>query len=181
MKYAILSLMFLLSLSHGLTANEINSAGVIAYAIHKGKTQILLADHSGLAFYRGYAAFGGSIDGNESHKEAALREFHEETRCAFKDVAIKLSEKKIINNNFVSFIVELPYFTEPQLALRQQKSGCKGGVFQERGPLIWFAFKADAKDKTTIQAALLQPPEKFWSKSTAVLDKALRAGLLPLP
>ena len=187
MKFYFFSVLYFFCLSGWVVGAEdatpasVKAAGVIAYAVKNKQTHLLLANHQGLAFYRGYGAFGGGIEHGESIAEAALREFHEETRCAYKDQNIQLSEQSRVQvKNYVSYIIELPYIDEATLLQLQEASSCNSAVFRERGPLRWYALRHNIKDRPLDDVATLleSAPWHIWPASKKVIKKALERGLI---
>lgn len=112
-----------------------NGAGVIAYTTIQGETYVLLADH--LDNDRGWGAFGGRLDG-QSAREAALREFHEETRCVYQDTTILLDDEKSLKDaRYVAYVVEVKFVPAYLFASIEDRQGCTGRQYQERGPWAW--------------------------------------------
>ncbi|MGR6872471.1 NUDIX hydrolase [Pseudomonas sp. HK3] len=178
MKYLILSVFLVAVIS--CSSNDITAAGVVAYAEHDGVHYVLLADHTGLASYRGYAAFGGGLEANETLEQGALREFHEETGCYFLGQIQSISKEYVRNDHYVSFVVRIPFIPSDNLNQPSQSNGCDGDVYSERENWIWVE-----------KAALLQQLEKgdhfkndvvdisLWDKSTVIIKQAQSQGLLP--
>ena len=160
--------------------DKINAAGAIAYAEHEGQTYLLLADHTGLVSYRGYGAFGGSLDSGETLEEGALREFHEETACHFLGNIQAVSKQYVRNGNYVSFVVRIGFIPSEQLKQNSQNTLCEGDVFNERTGWVWVAQDAlleqlktgDTYQDETMDLAL-------WDKSMAIIKLAKKEGLLP--
>lgn len=94
---------------------EACAAGVLPVSISpEGERVVLLGYGScsqGGAYRNFWSDFGGKLDPDETAKEAALREFHEETAYFFKtevthqDQLLKLHG----NEKYVSFAAEVPY------------------------------------------------------------------------
>lgn len=178
MKYVVVCLILT-----GLVAcsnDDITAAGVIAYAEKDGQMYLLLADHTGLLAYRGYGAFGGSLEDNETLEQGALREFHEETACHFLGQVQSVSKEYVRNHHYVSFVVRVPFISSEQLNQGAQTSGCAGGVYSERSHWTWVRQEALLEQ--------LQVGDSFkndqvdlnlWDKSTIVIKQAAQQGLLP--
>lgn len=175
------SLVCLLMMSVASCSNhKINAAGVVAYSEHQGQYYLLLADHTGLASFRGYGAFGGSLDSGETLEEGALREFHEETACHFLGNIQAVSKQYVRNGNYVSFVVRIGFIPSEQLKQNSQNTLCEGDVFNERTGWVWVAQDAlleqlktgDTYQDETMDLAL-------WDKSTAIIKLAKKEGLLP--
>lgn len=165
-----------------LTDNEpIKAAGIIAYTIESQQTQLLLANHTGLGYLRGYAAFGGARESHETAEQAALREFHEETRCAFIHDNIQLNAKASIQRGrYIGYIIEIPYVSAAELLSRQQASGCRGGTYAERGPLQWYKLSMPQERTHKLDKLMLNPPWHIWQASQEVIEAAIKLHLIPV-
>jgi len=160
--------------------DKINAAGAIAYAEHEGQTYLLLADHTGLVSYRGYGAFGGSLESGETLEEGALREFHEETACHFLGNIQAVSKHYVRNGNYVSFVVRIPFMPSEQLNRDLQNSLCEGDVFNERTGWVWVAQDALLEQLTTGDTYQDEAVDlSLWDKSTVIIKLAKQQGLLP--
>lgn len=160
--------------------DEINAAGAIAYAEQDGKHFVLLADHAGLASFRGYAAFGGGLEVGETLEEGALREFHEETACHFLGKIQSISKTYVRNQNYVSFVVRIPFIPSEQLNNALVSSQCEGGVFSERTDWVWVEQGALIKQLQTGDEYQDETMDlSLWDKSTVVIKLASEQGLLP--
>lgn len=161
------------------TNSEINAAGAIAYAHHGGKQYILLADHTGIGFHRGYGAFGGALEKGETLKQGALREFHEETACHFLNQVESISIEYVRNNNYISFVVQVPFISSEQLNTPVAINGCSGDVYSERKNWLWVEQQALLKQlKKSDQFIHEGVNISLWDKSSAVIKKAQQQGLL---
>lgn len=67
------------------------NAGVIPYRCEAREARYLLAHFDG----RGYAQPGGTAEPGELSHETALREFHEETNCAYRSIVIAREEPSV--------------------------------------------------------------------------------------
>lgn len=178
MKYLALCLVLT-----GLVAcsnDDITAAGVIAYAEKDGRMYLLLADHTGLLTYRGYGAFGGSLEDNETLEQGALREFHEETACYFLGQVQSVSKEYVRNHHYVSFVVRVPFIPSEQLNQGAQTSGCAEGVYSERNHWVWVEQAELLKQlQTGDHFKNDQVDLNLWDKSTIVIKQAAQQGLLP--
>ncbi len=94
---------------------EACAAGVLPVSINPEGDRVVLLGYGSCSqggVYRNFwSDFGGKLDPEETAKEAALREFHEETAYFFKteithhDQLLKLHG----NEKYVSFAAEVPY------------------------------------------------------------------------
>ena len=165
------------------------AAGVVAFAKRDGDTFILLADHK-INSGRGWAAFGGCVDPNETIIAGALREFREETACAFSTkLTINDSTPQVTIGKFTSFALEVP--NQDANTSRPENSQCSGISYQERGPWRWvrLALLIDLiesqppKLKSENQNISLpkdvvskQENEELWIKSADVIDSLNKIG-----
>ena len=160
--------------------DEINAAGVIALAEHDGQSYVLLADHIGLASYRGYAAFGGGLEPDETLAEGALREFHEETACHFLGQVQSVSKGYVRNKNYASLVWRVPFIAPEQLNQPQANSACQGLVYSERENWIWVEQQALLEQLAIADDFKQDGVEiSLWDKSTVVIKLAQQQGLLP--
>jgi ADP-ribose pyrophosphatase YjhB (NUDIX family) len=160
--------------------NKITAAGVIAYTEQDGQPYILLADHTGLGAYRGYAAFGGGLEEGETLEQGALREFHEETACHFLGQIQSVSKEYVRNHNYVSFVVRVPFISSEQLNQGSQADECAGSVYSERANWIWVEQGALLEQLQTGDGFKNDQVDlKLWDKSTVIIKQAAQQGLLP--
>ncbi len=162
-----------------------NGAGVIAYTKIQGKTYVLLADHPDSN--RGWATFGGRLDG-QTAKEAALREFHEETRCVYRETTIILEEDRSVKTaGFVAYVAEVKFVPAYLFTGIEDRQGCTGGQYQERGPWAWVP--ASTLRESLARGNLNAEIEKkylpsghqgeLWPVAAESLKMALDEGLIP--
>ncbi|MCG8591956.1 MAG: NUDIX domain-containing protein [Proteobacteria bacterium] len=116
---------------------DIRAAGVIAYTEIQGQTYVLLAEHRNNS--RGWGTFGGRRDPGESVREAARREFREETRCVYDDAELAPLDpgRRRDRGGFAAFVLEVPFVPAPVFERARERDGCRGKAFRERGPWIW--------------------------------------------
>jgi 8-oxo-dGTP pyrophosphatase MutT (NUDIX family) len=162
-----------------------HGAGVIAYTKIQGETYVLLADH--LNSDRGWGAFGGRLNG-QAAREAALREFHEETRCVYRDTTIILDEEKRVKTaRYVAYVVEVKFVPSYLFASIEERQGCTGSQYQERGPWAWIPALslreslARGYQNAKIEKQYLPSGHhgKIWDRAAENLQMALDKGLIP--
>ncbi|GAA6135918.1 hypothetical protein NBRC116188_27080 [Oceaniserpentilla sp. 4NH20-0058] len=175
----ILILLMLLVGLTGCSNDAITAAGAIAYAEKDGQRFILLADHTGLSAHRGYGAFGGGLEENETLEQGALREFHEETACHFLSQPIEISKSYVRNKKFVSFVVHVPFIDEVILNQKSETPNCEGKVYSERANWVWveagdFLQQIQQGDDYKTKGLVLL----LWDKSIIIFKKAQEQGLL---
>ncbi len=160
-------------------------AGVIAYTRIQGKTYILLADHTGTN--RGWASFGGRLDG-QTTREAALREFHEETRCVYRDTTITLEEDRSVKTvGYIAYAAEVKFVPASLFTGIEDRPGCTGWQYRERGPWAWVPASslreslARGNKNAEIEKQYLPPGHhgRLWPVAAETLQKALEEGLIP--
>jgi len=105
------------------------SAGILVYKKENNTIKVLLC-HPGGPYWEGtnFHSWGipkGELDNNEKVKEAALREFKEETNLDIKGEIAFLYTKKVSNNKLVTI-----FFKEQDLDL----SNCKSNTFTLEWP-----------------------------------------------
>lgn len=149
----------------------------------------MLADHK-LRPDRQWGSFGGCAGATELLHEAALREFNEETHCAFTTrLVIDPDAPRTLHGNFTSFVVEVPHVPAAAIAAGAAGATCAGSAFEERGPWIWIpktrliaAIQAAAdRDAVVLPAEYLPDPSRrrLWPRSVAPIYDAYRRGLIP--
>jgi 8-oxo-dGTP pyrophosphatase MutT (NUDIX family) len=162
-----------------------HGAGIIAYTKIQGETYVLLADHLGND--RGWGAFGGRLDG-QTAREAALREFHEETRCVYRDTTIILDEDRSAKTGrYVAYVVEVKFIPAYLFASIEDLQGCTGSQYQERGPWAWIPASslreslARGNRNAAIEKQYLPSGHhgKIWDRAAENLQMAFDKGLIP--
>jgi 8-oxo-dGTP pyrophosphatase MutT (NUDIX family) len=162
-----------------------HGAGVIAYTKIQGETYVLLADHPDSN--RGWATFGGRLDG-QTVREAGLREFHEETRCVYRETTILLEEDRSVKiAGFVAYVAEVKFVPAYLFAGIEDLQGCTGPQYQERGPWAWVP--ASSLRESLARGNLNAEIEKqylpsghhgeLWPVAAESLKIALDEGLIP--
>ena len=162
-----------------------HGAGVIAYTKIQGETYVLLADHPDSD--RGWGAFGGRTDGQPAG-EAALREFHEETRCVYRDTNIILDEEKSAKTGrYVAYVVKVKFIPAYLFASIEDRPGCTGSQYQERGPWAWVPASslreslAQGNENAAIEKQYLPSGHhgKLWHRAAENFQLAFDNGLIP--
>ena len=161
------------------------AAGVVAYTKVDEQILILLADHK-INRTRGWAAFGGCVDDGETVERAALREFHEETRCAFDNgLIINRDDAHIKVGIFTSYALNVPHIDAQQIGDNPLRSDCSGVVAYERGPWSWVPlsdlldlFETDMSKNIRFDKKMLPTAEHrwFWNKSARVIKLLAQQG-----
>lgn len=156
------------------------AAGIVPFAVVDGQIEILIADHK-MNSKRGWAAFGGCVDDGESRAEAALRELHEETRCALdQTISLPPNAPRVSFGKFTSFALEVPFVSADEIQNNELPSHCRGPVLHERGPWAWVSLSdlLDQISSSTDNAPFspdflpMATTRWFWGKSSRVI-KAL--------
>ena len=163
-----------------------HGAGVIAYTKIQGETYVLLADHPDSD--RGWGAFGGRTDGQPAG-EAALREFHEETRCVYRETTIILEEDRSVKTaGFVTYVAEVKFVPAYLFAGIEDRQGCTGRQYQERGPWAWVPVSSlrGSLARGNLMNAEIEKQYlpsghhgKLWPVAAESLQMALEEGLIP--
>ena len=164
---------------HSFCANACDkAAGVVAYAEVDEQILILIADHK-INTTRGWGAFGGCVDGEESLSEGALRELHEETRCALpQTLKIGKTTPRVSFGRFTSYALKVPYISGNDIADTTSQKKCGGISAKERGPWAWIALDTllahivpDETANSPFPASFLPDAKRrwFWSKSMRVI------------
>ena len=174
-------LAFNLCMSGSALAACERAAGVVVYSVIDDEIHILVADHR-INVARGWGAFGGCVDDKETLTEGALRELHEETRCALPEsLAINNETPSVRFGRYTSFALEIPIVAADKIADAPPSARCTGIAANERGPWAWISLKkllanlsADDEANTPFPKDFLPEAKRrwFWSKSTRVV-KAL--------
>jgi 8-oxo-dGTP pyrophosphatase MutT (NUDIX family) len=184
MNRCVFAVLIFLALSVPAVASA-HGAGVIAYTKIQGETYVLLADHRDND--RGWGAFGGRLDG-QAARVAALREFHEETRCVYRDANIILDEEKSAKTGrYVAYVVEVKFMPAYIFASTEDRPGCTGSQYQERGPWAWVPASslreslAQGNGDAAIEKQYLPSGHhtKLWHRAAENFQMAFDKGLIP--
>ncbi|MGR8948227.1 MAG: NUDIX hydrolase [Gammaproteobacteria bacterium] len=161
------------------------AAGIVPYSEVGGQILILIADHK-INRSRGWGAFGGCADAAETPAQAALREFHEETRCAFHpSLELPAGQPSVQVGKFTSFILKVPLLDATEIARAPRAESCSGTVHRERGPWAWVPlqdlqnlFKKGVSKNIPFSDGLLPDASRrwFWYKSARVIDQFIQRG-----
>lgn len=139
---------------------------------------ILVADHK-IDRSRGWGSFGGCVESNESIEDGALRELHEETRCAL-DANLKITSEtaQATIGKFTSFALKIAYIDGEAIQQNTLSGICAHVVLAERGPWSWIALEkllsqpAVVGDRNLSLSKELLPGAsnpRFWSKSLQII------------
>ena len=184
MQLRALALAFLLAKPLGTFACD-TAAGVVAYSEVEGQVLILIADHK-INAKRGWAAFGGCIDPGETVEKAALREFHEETRCTFpRELMITKNNTRVEIGKFTSFALRVPHVDAQQISATPSTMLCSGVTANERGPWAWIPldqllnlFAQDVSVNIPFSDNMMRNAKHrwFWFKSARVIKLLAKQG-----
>ena len=154
------------------------AAGIVPFAVVDGQIQILIADHK-INNKRGWAAFGGCVDEDESVAEGALRELHEETRCALdQTIALTPNVPRVAFGKFTSFALEVPFVSADTIQYSELPAQCSGPVIHERGPWAWVPLPdllnqiSSSAENAPFSKDFLPTAKTrwFWGKSSRVIN-----------
>jgi 8-oxo-dGTP pyrophosphatase MutT (NUDIX family) len=180
MNRCVFAILFLLAVS---VPNVVlaHGAGVIAYTKIQGETYVLLADH--LDSDRGWGAFGGRKDG-QTARQAALREFHEETRCVYQAADIILDEEKSVKTGrYTAYVVEVKFIPAYLFASIEDRPGCTGSQYRERGPWAWIPASSlrESLPQGNLNKQFLPAGHrtKLWHRAAENFQMAFDKGLIP--
>lgn len=156
-------------------------AGIAAFACEKGSALYLLA-FDPAPRRQAWGHLGGRAERGETGAQTALREFREESNCAFElpaDVATHLMGPSTFpGNGFQTFVLQVPFIEAATIAQARQ---CKD---VERNQWVWVshqvleaALNSSATDLPVSDGA----PAKvhLWRPSLDSLKKARDDGVLP--
>jgi 8-oxo-dGTP pyrophosphatase MutT (NUDIX family) len=168
-----------------LADDEVRSAGVLAYSRVQGRVFVLLADHR--SNNRGWGLFGGERAAGEAVGQAALREFREETRCAYDGVELPrfVAGRRIDHGSSAVFVIEVPFLPVRVFGSAERSKRCRGSAYRERGPWAWVPvgplLEAAATKKRKLPKAYLprDHERKLRERDAQGLLRAARRGLLP--
>jgi 8-oxo-dGTP pyrophosphatase MutT (NUDIX family) len=156
-------------------------AGIAAFACVKDSAVYLLAFDPAPG-RRAWGHLGGQAECGETGAQTALREFREESNCAFvlpADAMTKLRGPSIFpGNGFQTFVLQVPFIRASTIA---QASQCN---HVERNQWVWVGHEAlqAALDLSTNELPVsdgMPPKVQLWRPSLNALQKARQDGLLP--
>lgn len=116
--------------------NTTTAAGVLPIATSDSQERVILLGSSqsyqGGKFQHFWSDFGGRLDGDESVKEAAFREFHEETANFFKGSIKSPSDlvKMHSTEKYASFVAEVPYVSIDKIKENAEKLRQNGTMYE---------------------------------------------------
>ncbi|MCE2744504.1 MAG: NUDIX domain-containing protein [Burkholderiales bacterium] len=169
------------------TSSNAPPAGVIAYSCVAGEALHLMAfdPHPSR---RAWATLGGGAQKGESPAQTALREFTEESNCAYRGTEIDISQLKgpSISTGvpFHLYSLEVPFKPVDEIAQTRQ---C---VDIERSQWVWVRhldlmramnqYDETKQEQLTVPTVQGQPAQvPLWNRGVESLKKAIRDGVLP--
>ncbi len=156
------------------------SSGLIPYACTSEGAKYLLAydpDND----RRAWGAFGGGAKENETSTQTAIREFREETNCAYSRTALTFITLKgpSISSGFYSYVAEVPYVDSEAFGDMRK---C---VDVERSFWVWVPHKAliramESSYPEPLVKIQSKPQIKFylWKGAAKSMRKAKSEGFL---
>jgi 8-oxo-dGTP pyrophosphatase MutT (NUDIX family) len=156
-------------------------AGIAAFACVKGSAVYLLAFDPAPG-RRAWGHLGGQAESGETGVQTALREFREESNCAFElpaAVSTQLKGPSIFpGSGFQTFVLEVPFVDATTVAQARECSHV------ERTQWVWVGHEAlqAALDLSTDELEVRDgtPPKvHLWRPSRNALQKARQDGVLP--
>lgn len=162
-------------------------AGLIAYSCVAGEALHLMAFDPHPA-RRSWATLGGSAQKGESPSQTAMREFNEESNCAYNDAEIDISQFKGPSISpgvpFHLYTAQVPFKSVDEIAQARQ---C---VDIERSQWVWVRHldlvrainqhHEGAQEALTVPTVQGQPAQvPLWDRGVESLKKALQDGVLP--
>ncbi len=184
--------LFILFVSSHVSGRESGAGGVL-YTTIQGTTYLLLADHT--YNKRGWAAFGGRLDG-QSPITAAAREIEEETNGVVnRNWTIKQLPSSPVHTvrdgtwHYTMYFLEIPFKPAVQFTSANPPVSLKGT--RERGPYTWVKLSVvmsaldqyrSGKELVKLPDESLPPNRKsswFWPVFLNSLDLAEKQGIFP--
>lgn len=157
-------------------------AGIAAYACHQGTALHLLAFDPAPG-RRAWGHLGGQAEPGEAPADTALREFHEESNCAFGDLSAAtptLVGPSVApgRSGFHTFVLKVPFMPAAQIG---QPRRCND---VERNQWVWVAhdplLQALDAPQATLPTVDGEPAQiVLWSAARLALLQARRDGVLP--
>lgn len=156
-------------------------AGVAAYACVQGRAAYLLA-YDPAPGRQAWGHLGGRAERGETGAQTALREFLEESNCAFAlppDATARLIGPSVAaGNGFQTFVLQVPFVPASTIAAPRP---CQQ---VERNQWVWVehavlhaALETGARDLAVQDGAL--PQVHLWPPARASLAQARTEGVLP--
>ncbi|HEX4878927.1 MAG TPA: NUDIX hydrolase [Limnobacter sp.] len=156
-------------------------AGLAAYACHAGVPHFLLAFDPHPA-RRAWATLGGGAQGNETPVQTALREFREESNCAYAEE--ELNTLVVAGPSVSPGVPFHLYAAEVAYKSPEDIASPRACVDIERSQWVWVKqddlMQAIATQTDTVPVAVGTPATiTLWSRGRESLQKALDDGTLP--
>lgn len=147
---------------------EACAAGVLPLSIDTKGNRVVLLGYGACSqagtYKHFWSDFGGKLDPEETSRQAALREFHEETAYFFQmhlihhDQLLKLHG----NEKYVSFAAEVPYADASLIKEQANKVRVDGTLYErnhvEMEDYRWVALKTLLSKPSTLLEEGLYPP-----------------------
>lgn len=163
---------------------EACAAGVLPISrAPKGNRVVLLGYGScsqGGVYRNFWSDFGGKLDPEETAREAALREFHEETAYFFKKEIVRTDQlfKLHGNEKYVSFVAEVPYAPIELIKINSTKIRLEGSLYErnhvEMEDYRWIDLDALLVHTTHLHQEGLYPPFVEYHLSQKSVQDSLR-------
>ena len=172
-------------------AHADGAAGIVLYHVDDdGEIHLLLADHA--SDRRGWAAFGGGPEGDESPAETAARETEEETRGAYTRQSLLakiVDQKPVSSKGFSLFFAQVPKIPVDEISKKKIPEGNK--AYLERKCFAWvrwttieplLAETTQAKNKANLPVSVLPASSNatyLWNVWVGNLKDAAKVGAIP--
>ena len=176
--------LLLAGLASGAAADH--PAGIILYAEGADGVSLLLADHLPPS-QRGWAAFGGMHEQDETPAETAARETEEETNGFFSRTELLARIKNsapLFDGAYAFYFVKVPMVPIREITKLHLYDG--EAAYRERGPFAWVPFSAIERQlaaKSPILDSRYLPADartnRLWTVWLNNLRVAIEAHALP--
>lgn len=163
----------------------VNGAGIVALAC-KGSTALYLLARERSSDRLGWSHLGGTKEGDEPFPATALREFHEESNCAFdldNPPSLRLSEpskQKTKDGLFVTYHMKVNYLPVMRIS---NSDICKTN---ERDHWVWvrrtdlLASLGSTAQEVDVPVAEGEPSTiRLWQPAAAALRQAVTDKVIP--
>ncbi|WP_306481140.1 NUDIX domain-containing protein [Limnobacter sp.] len=183
----VLFVVSLFSILAACSSSSLPPAGLIAYSCVAGEALHLMA-FDPHPTRRAWATLGGSGQKGETPAQTAIREFTEESNCAYRSAELDASQMKGPSISpgvpFHLYTAQVPFKSVDEIAQTRQ---C---VDIERSQWVWVRHldlvrainqhTEAAQDPLTVPTVQGQPAQvPLWSRGVESLKKALQDGVLP--
>ena len=183
----VLFVVSLFSILAACSSSSLPPAGLIAYSCVAGEAVHLMA-FDPHPTRRAWATLGGSGQKGETPAQTAIREFTEESNCAYRSAELDASQMKGPSISpgvpFHLYTAQIPFKSVDEIAQTRQ---C---VDIERSQWVWVRHldlvrainqhTEAAQDPLTVHTIQGQPAQvPLWSRGVESLKKALQDGVLP--